>query len=129
MISASSRTGKKEQRRHARLVTLQNAQIRFGEGEAIPAEIRDYCQTGLYVAFPGERTPDAALPALVGDSVQVVFEAGASGAFRCKGRVAHVSPGGVGVFTATLPEGVVQALRAASGDILPSLIPAGAAMT
>ncbi|MBT9539060.1 DUF1631 family protein [Thiobacillus sp.] len=117
MISASSRTGKKEQRRHARLVTLQNAQIRFGEGEAIPAEIRDYCQTGLYVAFPGERTPDAALPALVGDSVQVVFEVGASGAFRCKGRVAHVSPGGVGVFTATLPEGVVQALRAASGHL------------
>jgi diguanylate cyclase (GGDEF)-like protein len=117
MTFASSRPGKKEQRRHARLATLQTAQIRFGEGEAIPAEIRDYCQTGLYVAFPGARTPDAALPALVGDSVRVAFEVGAAGAFRCKGRVAHVSPGGVGVFTATLPEGIVQALRAASGHL------------
>lgn len=106
--------GKREQRRHARLATSQTAQIRFGEGEAIPAEIRDYCQTGFYVAFPGARTPDAAIPALVGDAVQVAFAAGASGAFRCKGRVAHVSPGGVGVFTATLPEEIAQALRAAS---------------
>ncbi|MDP2029287.1 MAG: DUF1631 family protein [Thiobacillus sp.] len=116
MTSASSGTGKKEQRRHARLATSQTAHIRFGEGEAIPAEIRDYCQTGLYVAFPGARTPDAAIPVLVGDSVQVVFAESGSGELRCKGRVAHVSPGGVGVFTAALPETVIQALRAASGQ-------------
>jgi len=115
MTSASSGTGKKEQRRHARLATSQTAQIRFGEGEAIPAEIRDYCPTGLYVAFPGERTPDAAIPVLVGDSVQVAFEEGGSGVLRCEGRVARISPGGVGIFTAALPEDIVQALRAASG--------------
>jgi diguanylate cyclase (GGDEF)-like protein len=117
MTSGSSRTDKKEQRRHARLATSQTAQIRFGEDEAILAEIRDYCQTGLYVAFPDAHTPDAAIPALVGDPVQVAFAVGASGTFRCKGRVAHVSPGGVGVFTAALPEGLVQVLRAASGRL------------
>jgi diguanylate cyclase (GGDEF)-like protein len=116
MTSASSGTGKKEQRRHARLATSQTAHIRFGEGEAILAEIRDYCQTGLYVAFPGARTPDAAIPALVGDSVQVAFVVDGSGALRCRGRVAHVSPGGVGVFTATLSEAIVQTLRTASGQ-------------
>ncbi|MGA9163867.1 MAG: DUF1631 family protein, partial [Thiobacillus sp.] len=116
MTSASSGTGKKEQRRHARLATSQTAQIRFGEGEVIPAEIRDYCPTGLYVAFPGARTPDAAIPVLVGDSVQVAFEVGGSGILRCEGRVARISPGGVGVFTAVLAEDIVQALRAASGQ-------------
>ena len=114
MASASSGTGKKEQRRHARQTTSQSAHIQFGDGAAIPAEIRDFCQTGLYVAFLGDRTPDAALPVLVGDSVQVAFTVGDSGAFRCKGRVEHVSPGGIGVFTAALPEGMLQALRTAS---------------
>lgn len=114
MASASSGTGTKEQRRHARLATSQTAHIRFSDGAAIPAEIRDFCQTGLYVAFLGDRTPDDALPVLVGDSVQVAFTARDSGTFRCKGRVEHVSPGGIGVFTAALPEGMLQALRTAS---------------
>jgi diguanylate cyclase (GGDEF)-like protein len=106
---------KKELRRHARLATSQTAHVRFGEGGVLPAEIRDYCKTGLYVAFPGARTPDAAIPVLVGDSVQVMFTLSGAGEFRCKGRVAHVSPGGVGVFTAPLPEEMVKALRTASG--------------
>lgn len=103
-----------EKRRFARQPTLQTARIRFGEGAAIPSEIRDYCQTGLYVAFLEEGTPDAAIPALAGTPVQVEFAVADSAVFRCSGRVARVSPGGVGVFVAAMPEGALQALRKAS---------------
>ncbi len=103
----------KQQRRHARQATLQSARVRFGEGEAILSEIRDYCSNGLYVAFLEEKTPDAAIPALMGTRVQVAFAVDDSSVFRLNGRVAHVSPGGVGVFVAVMPEGTLQALRTA----------------
>ena len=110
----------KEKRRYVRKATLQSAQIRFGEGAAIPVEIRDYCQTGLYVAFPGDRTPDAAIHALVGTLVNVGFSVGQSEAprsYQLNGWVARVSPGGVGVFIPALPEAALQALRAASARL------------
>ncbi|MBW8329980.1 MAG: DUF1631 family protein [Thiobacillus sp.] len=114
MAHPSLGAGRKEKRRFVRLPTLQTARIRFGEGVAIPSEIRDYCQTGLYVAFLEESTPEAAIPALMGTPVQVEFSVADSAAFRCNGRVARVSPGGVGVFVAAMPEGALHALRRAS---------------
>lgn len=114
MAPPPSGSASKEQRRHARQATLQTARIRFGEGAAISAEIRDYCPTGLYVAFAGDSTPDAALPALQGAPVQVAFAVGDSGMFRFNGRVARIAPGGVGIFVAAMPEDALQALRMAS---------------
>lgn len=116
MAHSISRAGDKESRRHARRATLQTAQIRFGDGVAIPSEIRDYCQTGLYVAFLGEGTPDAAIPALLGSPVRVEF-GGQPGRFKCSGSVAHVSPDGVGVFVTTMPAGALLALRTASSPL------------
>jgi diguanylate cyclase (GGDEF)-like protein len=113
MTPPPSEAVSKQQRRYARQATLQTARVRFGEGEAILAEIRDYCPNGLYVAFLEGKTPDAAIPALMGTRVQVAFVAGDSGVFRLNGRVAHVSPGGVGVFVAVMPEGTLRALRTA----------------
>ncbi len=112
MAHSISRAESKELRRYARRATLQTAKIRFGDGVAIPSEIRDYCQTGLYVFFSGEGTPDAAIPALVGTPVRVEF-----GGFKCSGSVAHVSPGGVGVFVATMPAGALLALRTVGGSL------------
>lgn len=66
MIPPSFAADGKEKREYARQAALQAARIRIGDGETIPAEIRDYCQTGLYVVFPGEGMPDAAISALVG---------------------------------------------------------------
>ena len=109
---SSSRDGK-EKRRHARQSTSQPARIRFGEDAALPAEIRDFCETGLYVAFPGDGTPDAALPALTGTPVQVEFAVAHSGVFLCHGRVARIAPDGVGVLVSAMPEGALQALRGA----------------
>ncbi|MDP2253331.1 MAG: DUF1631 family protein, partial [Thiobacillus sp.] len=114
MAPSSSGSVSKEQRRHARQATLQTARIRFGEGAAISAEIRDYCPTGLYVAFAGDGTPDAALPALQGAPVQVAFAVGDSGMFRFNGQVARIAPGGMGIFVAAMPEDALQALRTAS---------------
>jgi len=113
MTSKSSGSGR-EKRRHARQATAQTARIRFGEGAAIHCEIRDYCPTGLYVAFPGEATPAAALPALMGTPVQLEFVVAGAGAFRLDGMVARAVPGGVGVFVAAMPEDALQALRTAS---------------
>ena len=107
----------KELRQAARQATLQIARIRFGEGAVILSEIRDYCPTGLYVAFLGEDTPDGAIPALIGTSVEVAFGGGDSGVLRLNGRVAHVSPGGVGVFVSAMPDGALEALRAAGGRV------------
>lgn len=104
----------KENRRFARQPTLQAAQVRFGEGAAIPSEIRDYCQNGLYVVFPGENTLEATLPSLVGSPVQVEFSVAGLTSYRCKGHVARVSPDGVGVFVASMPEDALLALRRAS---------------
>ena len=115
MVHPSSGAGSKELRRHARQATLQTARIRFGEGVAIPCEIRDYCQTGLYVSFLGEGTPDTAIPALVGAPVQVEFAEGAVSIFRFDGHVARVEPSGVGIFVAAMPEGTLQSLRQESG--------------
>ncbi len=96
---------------------MQTARVRFSEGEAILAEIRDYCSNGLYVAFEEGKTPDAAIPALMGTRVQVAFAVDDASVFRLNGRVAHVSPGGVGIFVAVMPEGTLRALRAAGGRL------------
>lgn len=104
----------KEKRRYARRATLQTARIRIGDGETLSAEIRDYCPTGLYVAFLGEGTPDAAIPALVGTPVLVAFGGEHGSGFRFKGRVSRVTPGGVGIFLLAMPEEALQALRMAS---------------
>lgn len=104
----------KEKRRFARQPTLQTARIRFGEGAAVPSEIRDYCQNGLFVSLLEDGALDAALPSLVGTPVQVEFAGANSTAFRCGGQIARVSPGGVGVFVTTMPEGALHALRSAS---------------
>ena len=114
MAHLSFVAGSKEKRRYARQASLQTAHIRIGDGEAIPAGIRDYCQTGLYVEFLGEDTLDAAIPALVGMPVLVEFEGPDASEFRFKGRVARVTPKGVGVFVLAMPEGALQVLRKAS---------------
>ncbi|MBT9496471.1 MAG: hypothetical protein IV103_04160, partial [Zoogloea sp.] len=113
MTHHTSEAGSREKRRHARKATLQAVQLRFGEAAAIPAEIRDYCQTGLYVAFPGGRTPDSALPALVGTLVGAGFSVGegdASRSHQLNGWVARVAPGGVGIFVPAMPEAALQTL-------------------
>jgi diguanylate cyclase (GGDEF)-like protein len=118
-----------EKRRYVRKATIQTAQVRFGEGAGIPSEIRDYCQTGLYVAFPGDRTPDAAIPALAGTHVGVGFSVGqgdATRSYQLNGWVARVSPGGVGVFVPAMPETALQALRAASARLaMPDVVQVG----
>ncbi|MHB8913005.1 MAG: DUF1631 family protein, partial [Lysobacter sp.] len=101
----------KEKRYFARQATAQPAHIRLGGAAVIPAEIRDFCETGLYVAFLGEDTPDAALQSLTGTPVQVEFSVADSGAFQCHGRVARIAPGGVGILVPSMPEGALQALR------------------
>jgi diguanylate cyclase (GGDEF)-like protein len=116
----TSETGIREKRRHARKATLQAVQLRFGEAAAIPAEIRDYCQTGLYVAFPAGRTPDAAISALVGTLVGAGFsvdQGDATRSYLLNGWVARVAPGGVGIFVPAMPETALQALRAASARL------------
>lgn len=107
--------GGREKRRYARQPTAQSAHVRFGEGSAISAEIRDYCLTGLYLVFPGGQTPDEALQALAGTPVQVSFAAGNTVVYRCDGRVAHASSVGVGIFVPAMPEGALRALRLAGG--------------
>jgi len=118
MIQKHSGAGSREQRRYARQATLQTARIRFGDGVAIPSEIRDFCANGFYVAFLGDGTPDAAIPALMGAPVQVEFAVRGSGLFQLSGQVAHVSPGGVGVYASSLPEKALQALHAASDRVV-----------
>ncbi|MBC2759573.1 DUF1631 family protein [Thiobacillus sp.] len=108
----------KEKRRFARQPTLQTAHVRFGEGPAIPSEIRDYCQNGLYVAFLEEGAQDAALPSLVGTSVRVEFSVAGSATYGCNGRVARVSPGGIGVFVAAMQEDALHALRRANARLV-----------
>jgi diguanylate cyclase (GGDEF)-like protein len=110
--------GSKEQRRYARQAASQAVRIRFGDGAAIPSEIRDFCQTGLYVAFLGEGISNAAIPKLVGSTVQVEFgKGGASAGHRFSGRVMHVTPSGMGVFVAAMPEGALQALRKSTHQV------------
>jgi diguanylate cyclase (GGDEF)-like protein len=114
MAHSSSGAGIKEKRRFARQPALQAARIRFGDGASLPSEIRDYCQTGLFVAFLGEGLPDVAIPVLTDSPAQVEFSVADSAVFRCSGRVTRVSPGGVGVFVTAMPEGALQALDAAN---------------
>ncbi len=117
MTHHSSGAGIKEKRRFARQPTLQTARIRFGEGAPFPSEIRDYCQTGLYVAFLGAGSPETAIPVLTGAPVQIEFAVADSALFRCSGRVTRVSPGGVGVFVTAMPEGALQALDGAKARL------------
>jgi len=104
-------SGSKEKRRYTRQTTLQAARVRLVDGEAIAVVIRDYCQTGLYIAFLGEGTPDAAIPAMVGTLVHVEFGGKNGSRFRFKGRVARVSPSGIGILVQVMPEGSLQALQ------------------
>jgi diguanylate cyclase (GGDEF)-like protein len=110
--------GSKEQRRFARQAASQAVRICFADGAAIPSEIRDFCQTGLYVAFLGKGAPDGAIPALVSSTVQVEFgRVGTSGGQKFSGRVMHVSASGMGVFVAAMPEWALQALRKSSRQV------------
>lgn len=133
MTSFSSALGIKEKRRYVRKATLQTANVRFGEGAAIPSEIRDYCQAGLYVAFAGNRTPDAALPALVGTPVGIGFsveQGGTARTYQLDGWVARVSPGGVGIFVPAMPDSALQALRTASARLAtPHAAPGGPSLS
>ena len=107
----------KEKRRHARKPTRQNAQLHFPDGAALPVVIQDYCEAGLYAALAADRTPEAAIPALVGAPVTVAFSAGqgtAAHAYRLDGWVARVAPGGVGIFLPSLPAAALEALHRAS---------------
>ncbi|MHB1093156.1 DUF1631 family protein [Thiobacillus sp.] len=117
MTPLSSGADSRDKRRHARQATSQPARIRFGKDAALPAEIRDFCETGLFVAFPGHGAPDAVLPALAGTPVQVEFSMAHAGAFLCNGRVARISPDGVGVLVSDMPEGALKALRQAGGRL------------
>ncbi len=107
----------KDKRRFARRPTLQTALVRFGEGAAIPCEIRDYCQNGLYVVFLEENTLEATLPSLIGTPVQVEFSVAGPASYRCNGHVARVSPGGIGVFVASMQDDALLALRRASARL------------
>lgn len=128
MAYSTSTASSSNQRRYARRSTLQSAHIRFGEGVQIPSEIRDYCQTGLFVAFVGEGTPDAAIPVLVGTPVRVEF-GGPAGSFKFVGIVAHVTPAGVGVFVATMPAGALLALRIASSPLQAETVHSGSGLS
>lgn len=111
----------KEKRRHARQGASQPARIRFGQGSAtIAVEIRDFCDTGFYLAFAGEGTPDAALPVLTGSAVRIEFSVTGAGTFRAEGRVARMAPDGVGVFVAAMPPGALHALSAGDGAAAPA---------
>ncbi len=117
MPQPSFAAGNTEKRRFVRRLTRQTARIRFGESAPIPSEIRDYCQTGLYVVFLGEGTPDAAIPIMAGHMVGVEFGGSGSGIYRFAGRVARVSPNGIGVFVSAMPDGALDALRGAGSRI------------
>lgn len=111
----------KDKRRHARHVASQAARLRFGQSSVtVAAEIRDFCDTGLYAAFVGEVMPDAALPVLTGSAVRVEFTVPGAGTFRCEGRVARMASDGVGVFVATMPAGALHALIAGGGAVVSS---------
>jgi len=109
----TSAPGSNEHRRYARQATSQAVYIRFAEGGAIPSEIRDFCQTGLYVAFLREDAPNVAI--LVDSTVEVEFDSGTSaGRRKLNGQVMHVSPSGMGVYVAAMPDWALQALRKAT---------------
>ena len=127
MPQTSFAAGRKEKRRYVRRPTLQTARVHFGEGEPVPCEIRDYCQTGLYIVFPDEGTPDAAIPVLVGHPVWVEFGGGNTRAYRFGGRVARVSPNGIGAFVPAMPEGALNALRKATTGAEQAQRPSGMA--
>ena len=117
MAPFPSTTDFSEKRRHVRQSSLQAARIHVGDSEVIATEIRDYCQTGVYLAFIRGRTPDAAVPAMVGTPVVVELGSGQTRGLEFAGRVARVSPHGLGVFVLSMPDGVLQVLRKGNGPI------------
>ncbi len=118
--------GSKEQRRYARRPTTQAVRIVYAGGGTIASEIRDFCQTGLYVAFVQKGVHDTVVSALVGTGVEVEFNSGkAAGGRRINGRVMHVSSGGMGIFVAAMPDWALQILRnpTAQNDRSPTVQP------
>ncbi|HEY9098879.1 MAG TPA: PilZ domain-containing protein [Thiobacillus sp.] len=124
MTDQPSNISYKEKRRYVRQATLFPVRIFLGDGEAIPSEIRDYCQTGLYVSFVGGGTPDAAVMALVGMPVSVEMSDGAANDFRFKGRVARVTPNALGVFVLTMPDRALKILQQAKHAVAQQASPA-----
>lgn len=101
------------QRRHPRIATRMPAYVEVGEAR-YACEIRDYCQTGLNIAFVGDVQPPT-LPKHT--PLLVEFTAGTGlGAqrFRILGRAAHQRPDGVGVFVGGMPGAALRALGAAA---------------
>jgi diguanylate cyclase (GGDEF)-like protein len=108
-------TGTRDQRRHPRLATREAARF-ICAGATLRCEIRDFCLHGLYLSFSDTHCLDGLLPRLPGASAQVEFqtEAGQSRRFLIDAQVAHLSPGGIGLYVEHLPEGAAQALHTAA---------------
>ena len=107
--------GSRENRRHPRLATRQEATIRW-MGLTLHGEIRNYCQAGLYLALPDPLDPSS-LTLLPETRVEVEFSTPQQVGrrdFRIEARVAHSLPNGLGLHVASMPQEALQALQAAA---------------
>ncbi|MEZ5649928.1 MAG: DUF1631 family protein [Burkholderiaceae bacterium] len=121
----------KEQRRYKRMAARQAAVVRLS-GESVRGEIRDFCQSGLYVAIESPLSAEATRDLTPAALVDVEFAVGAR-KFVVSAKVARALPTGVGLQTDALGADILAALGRsgagnAAGDLrqLAATRPAGA---
>ena len=119
-------TAYREKRRHARQPTLRDARLHLGDSGSFAVQIRDYCESGLFLTFAAEHAGHAAFPVLIGTPVQIEIDAAAPGGLRFKGRVARAAPRALGVFVHAMPADVLDYLRCPSSQDAPEPTPAPA---
>lgn len=110
---------REERRRQQRLSAWHMARA-IMNGTAYPCEVRNYCQSGLYLAYPGSLAGNE--PRLGRDAtVALEFDVGADGQkFRVHGRIMHASPSGFGIRLAEFPAELTRLLVAST--VLPASV-------
>ena len=123
MSQRNQSTGSNERRRHTRRATRCSARVRIGNGEAINAEIQEYSDTGLYLAFSEQLLTEGAAASLAGSVVHLEFSSSPAGAahdIKMDCQVVHASQTGIGVHASNMPDSALLALHSAGGKLAPA---------
>ena len=101
-------------RKHVRLKTRHEARIRFPSETAIPCEIRDFCETGLFLHLLGKHATRFLGMSVFQSHVTVEFLGEADSKrqeFKITGKVVHFSEAGFGIYAKSIAPEAFQALK------------------
>lgn len=111
-----------EHRHHARTVTRQRARLVMPDGASLLVVIKDFCPTGLHLAFLESNALAAIATPFEGVWVSVSLESAekTAAALSFQGRITHISSSDLGLYVEDMPAPILQALKSSAISVAAS---------